>query len=267
MWGEATMLELSPEEFVLKPACAKISCEPNWKWQKRDAPMPNFDLFYVWNGEGEVVLNGEPYAVKRGSCFLFRPGDETSATHNPGRPLVITYIHFDVLRPPADIPHPYRILADPVDAEMMLTRYVRLFLMETFGREVEAKLVLKQLMIHLLREDRSAPASAGTSTQLVEVIREAANYIRQHPGAINKVEELALRAQLSPRYFSTKFKEIIGQTVQSYLIQAKIDRAEHLLHYAGMTVTEVADALGYRDVFFFSRQFKQYTGKSPSEMR
>jgi len=55
--------------------------------------------------------------------------------------------------------------------------------------------------------------------------------------------------------------------VQSYVIRARIERAQHLLLYAGMNVTEVADALGYRDIFFFSRQFKQYTGKSPSEIR
>ncbi|MNJ01019.1 HTH-type transcriptional activator Btr [compost metagenome] len=55
--------------------------------------------------------------------------------------------------------------------------------------------------------------------------------------------------------------------MQSYIIKTRIDRAQHLLLHAGMNVTEVADALGYRDIFFFSRQFKQYTGKSPSEIR
>jgi len=55
--------------------------------------------------------------------------------------------------------------------------------------------------------------------------------------------------------------------VQSYIIRMRIERAEHLLVHTGMNVTEVADALGYRDIFFFSRQFKQYTGKSPSEIR
>ncbi|MNP64606.1 HTH-type transcriptional activator Btr [compost metagenome] len=55
--------------------------------------------------------------------------------------------------------------------------------------------------------------------------------------------------------------------MQSYVIRARIERAQHLLLYAGMNVTEVADALGYRDIFFFSRQFKQHTGKSPSEIR
>lgn len=258
---------MSPQSLELKTAFAKIACEPGWKWQKREKPLANFDLFYVWSGEGEVVLNGKPYQVGAGSCFLFRPGDHTSATHNPQRPLVLTYIHFDVHEPLQDIPAPYRVLEETVDFEHLLSRYVRLFLVETFGAEEEGKLILKQLMIHLLRADRAAPIERKASNQLTEAIHEIANYIRQHPSLAHRVEDLAARAQLSPRYFSIKFKELIGMSVQSYTIKTRIDRAQHLLMHAGMNVTEVADTLGYRDIFFFSRQFKQYTGKSPSEIR
>jgi transcriptional regulator GlxA family with amidase domain len=144
---------------------------------------------------------------------------------------------------------------------------VRLFLVQTFAAEEEAKLILKQLMIHLLRQDLAEPIERKASNQLTENIHEVANYIRQHPAVNHRVDDLAARAGLSARYFSIKFKEMIGVSVQTYLIRSRIERAQHLLLHAGMNVTEVADALGYRDIFFFSRQFKQYTGKSPSELR
>ncbi|MCE5170148.1 AraC family transcriptional regulator [Paenibacillus profundus] len=261
------MLNAAPTLYELKPACAKITCEPNWKWLKREKAMPNYDLFYVWGGEGELFLNDEPYDIGKGSCFLFRPGDHTSATHNPQKPLTLTYIHFDINTEVTEIPAPYRKLEETVDFEHLLARYVRLFLADTYGAEIEAQLVLKQLMIHLLRVDKEEPGERKTSHQLAESIQEIANYIRQNPGANHRIQDLAKRAQLSPRYFSVKFKELIGMSVQTYIIRSRIERAEHLLHHAGMNVTEVADALGYRDIFFFSRQFKQYTGRSPSEIR
>lgn len=213
------------------------------------------------------MLNGEAYPISQGSCFLFYPGDETTATHNPQKPLVLTYIHFDIAEPAQMIPVRYRKLDERIDFEYMLVRYVRLFLEQAFAAEEEAKLILKQLMIHLLREDQRQPVERKVSNQLSEVVQEIANYIRQHPSLAHRVEDLASRAGLSPRYFSIKFKELIGVSVQSYIIKMRIERAEHLLVYTGMNVTEVADALGYRDIFFFSRQFKQYTGKSPSEIR
>lgn len=264
---DKNMLHLSPSSFVLKPAFAKIVCEPTWRWRKREKALDNYDLFYVWSGEGTVVLNGQSFSVGKGSCFLFRKGDHTTATHNPQKPLVLTYIHFDVSEPVSEVPNPYRVLEDTLDFEYMLSRYVRLFLIQAYAAEEEARLILKQLLISLLREERQPQVEKKVSNQLAEVIHEISNYVVQHPGLPHKVEDLAARAGLSPRYFSIKFKEIIGMSVQSYIIKSRIDRAQHLLLHAGMNVTEVADALGYRDIFFFSRQFKQYTGKSPSEIR
>jgi len=49
-----------------------------------------------------------------------------------------------------------------------------------------------------------------------------------------------------------------------YLIQARIDRAHQLLSETDMAVGTVAAALGYSDVAYFSRQYKQYTGVPPS---
>ena len=261
------MLHISPDSFILLPAFAKIVCEPGWRWARREKPMANFDLFYVWSGEGEVEVNGTHYEVGPGSCFLFRPGDYTSATHNPQKPLVLSYIHFAVNEAIDALPNRYRQLSDTVGIEYMLSHYVRLFLVQTYAAEEEAQLLLKQLMIHLLREDKQLPVEKKASNQLTEAIHEVANFVRQNPSIAHRVEDLAMRAQLSPRYFSMKFKELIGMSVQTYLIRTRIERAQHLLMHAGMNVTEVADALGYRDIFFFSRQFKQYTGRSPSEIR
>lgn len=263
------MLSLSPDDYILKPSFAKILCEPGWKWHRREQRLPNYDLFYVWSGEGEVFLNGKLYEVGHGSCFLFRPGDDTWAGHNPQKPLTLTYIHFDLAAEPELLPESYRVLKEPVDFERLLSGYVRLFLLkDLFGAQEEARLILKQLMIHLLREDRLEDKSGkGESAQLTEAIQEVANYIRLNAGAHHRLEDLAVRANLSPKYFSTKFRALMGQSVQSYMIRSRIERAEHLLRFAGLSVSEVAHVLGYRDVFFFSRQFKQHTGRSPSEIR
>lgn len=262
------MLYINPESLILKSSFATIHCEPNWKWKKRDQPMPNYDIFYVWGGEGELRLNGKAYSIKKGHCFLFEPGDETTATHNPQNPLVLTYIHFDVDETIRLIPSSHRLIENTISFESLLSQYVKLFLVNPFGAETEAKLILKQLLIQLLREDQVKEVRPeDTSNNLYESLREIANYIQQHPGKPHTIESLAVRAGLSERYFSKKFKQIIGQTVKSYIVYSRVKRAEHLLYFNGMTVTETASALGYNDLHFFSRQFKKYTGKNPSEIR
>jgi AraC family transcriptional regulator of arabinose operon len=96
---------------------------------------------------------------------------------------------------------------------------------------------------------------------------ESANYIREHLAVWYRVIDLANRSQLSPRYFSAKFKELLGITVQEYQVQCRLEKAEFLLHYGGMSVTETSNALGYKDVYYFSKQFKKHFGKNPSDIR
>ncbi|MCZ2260862.1 AraC family transcriptional regulator [Sporosarcina sp. G11-34] len=262
------MLNINPSDFVLKPFYGTIHCEPNWQWKKRENRIPNYDLFYIWSGEGKLVLNGKSYDVAKGHCFLFKPGDQTSATQSPQNRLKLTYIHFDITVTSLITPSAHRIIGNTISFESLLTQYIRLCLIKEYGSEIEAKLILKQLMIHLLREDQEKEKEVlEISNSLLETIQEIANYVQVHPSERHSIASLAVRANLSPQYFSQKFKQYMGHTIKFHIVSSRIKRAEHLLHYSGMTVTETAYALGYNDLHFFSRQFKKYTGKNPSEIR
>lgn len=262
------MIHLAEASYIPTNFYARIKCEPQWKWPQREKPLENYDLFYVWEGSGEVYVQGQAYSVGKGICFLFRPGDYPCAKHDPLNGLTISYIHFNVTEEPQLIPAVFRKITDPLEFETLLSRYVRLRLSTLYGAEVEARLILKQLMIYLLRCDHSdRSAQPQTSMTLQTQLLEIANYIREHPANWFTIAELASRAQLSPRYFSAKFKQIIGVSVQEYEIASRIQRAEFLLHYGGLTVAEAADSLGYQDIYYFSKQFKQQTGLNPSKIR
>lgn len=262
------MINLPESAYQATNFYAKIRCEPEWRWPEREKPLDNYDLFYVWGGSGEVTVNEQTYRVDKGSCFLFRLGDYTSATHDPQNPLVITYVHFNLEDVAQHLPMVYRRLADSTDMEILLSRYVHLRLSSLYGAAEEANLILKQMMIYVLRIDQFNLASTpDVSMDLQDRLLEVANYVREHPHTWFKVSELASRAQLSPRYFAGKFKLLMGVTVQEYEIRCRLDRAEFLLRYGGMTVSETADALGYEDVYYFSKQFKQYFGRNASQVR
>lgn len=262
------MINLPETSYQATHFYAKIKCEPNWKWPKREKPLENFDFFYVWDGSGEVIVNDQSYSVSKGSCFLFRPGDYTSAAHEKQNPLVLTYIHFNLADPPQLIPSVYRMISDTTELEILLSRYVHLRLSSLFGASEEANLILKQIMIYLLRLDQlGLQPQSNLSLDLQDRVLEAANYIKEHPAIWYRVIDLANRSRLSPRYFSVKFKELLGVTVQEYQVQCRLERAEFLLHYGGMSVTETSIALGYKDVYYFSKQFKKHFGKNPSDIR
>lgn len=51
------------------------------------------------------------------------------------------------------------------------------------------------------------------------------------------------------------------------MILARIQRAKYLLANSSLSVGQIAESLGYADIFPFSRQFKKKTGQSPRGFR
>ncbi|WNR46266.1 AraC family transcriptional regulator [Paenibacillus roseipurpureus] len=256
-------------EIILNPFFGKVNCEVNWKWSRDSEPFVDFDFWYVWEGEGEVTLNNGMYPVRAGDCFLFKPGDLASAKHNSARPLTVTYIHFTVQGDASKLMSlPSLVHFDPAEFhESYLDRFVHVRWAEGYGHDDEAITLLKLLLLLFERQSPEHAAVGDPARRtLNRVMLEIAARIRQDPGRHYRIHELAEAAHLSPRYFSLKFKDTMGQTIESYLIDKRIERATYLLKL-GMNVSEVAEALGYRSIYFFSRQFKKVTGTNPSEIR
>lgn len=52
-----------------------------------------------------------------------------------------------------------------------------------------------------------------------------------------------------------------------YLAAHRLERAKTLLAYSDMSVTEVAEHLGFGSIHYFSRAFKRHHGVEPSSFR
>ena len=81
------------------------------------------------------------------------------------------------------------------------------------------------------------------------------------------VGDMASAAAVSRSGLQRKLKQTMGITPQDLLKEARIKRACQLLRQTDKNVAEVAYACGFSDPKYFSRSFKQSTGKSPTEYR
>lgn len=68
-------------------------------------------------------------------------------------------------------------------------------------------------------------------------------------------------------YLSNLFSSLEGITLEQYIIRQKIERAKELLLYDELSLSQIANRLGYSSVAHLSGQFKKVTGMAPSELK
>lgn len=69
---------------------------------------------------------------------------------------------------------------------------------------------------------------------------------------------------LSESTLRRQFRQAMGLSPHEYLIQVRVARAKELLAGTGLPLKAIARRLGYSDVYYFSRQFRQLTGLPPA---
>lgn len=97
-------------------------------------------------------------------------------------------------------------------------------------------------------------------------IKPAIDYIEKH--FLDKkitAEELTLCCTISYPYIKKLFVKKFGVPPIKYSIQLKINYACDLLKSELYTISQISEICGYNDIYFFSRQFKEYIGISPTD--
>ena len=81
------------------------------------------------------------------------------------------------------------------------------------------------------------------------------------------VTDMAAQLNLSPRYLSDMLKQETGKTAMDLIHIYVISEAKNLLKVHDQNVSEVAYALGFENLPYFSRLFKKEVGVSPNQYR
>lgn len=81
------------------------------------------------------------------------------------------------------------------------------------------------------------------------------------------IREVAKGAAMSPFHFIRQFQALFGETPHQLRIQARLDRAKHLLALSDYSVTDVCMEVGFSSLGSFSDLFSRRVGVPPSAYR
>lgn len=93
------------------------------------------------------------------------------------------------------------------------------------------------------------------------------NDIFNYPQRKWSVDEIAKSVSISRSTVQHAYKNAFGVSISQDVISSRIRRAKYYLTSTNLTISKIAELCGYNSTVFFTRQFKNVEGKSPTEYR
>jgi len=156
----------------------------------------------------------------------------------------------------------------------LLNQFIQFATSETGSKRAGSQSVLNRLselmFVEVVRMhmDRLANNNTGWLAGLRDpLVGRALTLLHARPAHAWTLEELASQAAASRSALADRFTEIVGCPPIQYLTQWRMQIAAKRLADPGVKVAAVAHDVGYESEAAFSRAFKKFVGRAPSQWR
>jgi AraC family transcriptional regulator, arabinose operon regulatory protein len=262
---------LEPEAWLTALLCRGLSIPlfgyttVSLDWRVAPRSIDEHLVYFIVNNACEGRVGNRPFRLEPGSFSWIMPGANHELWIPRGsRPFKL---YFFKLKMDGSNGRSPRLSQEqivqgncwalrPSIAAIVASREVKLMYHETHLRGLLAVLFSRVLRDSTTRVLGGAVLNQAQRQHLVQ-------YVRTQTSARPTPRDLAVELHLSADYFSRAFRRTFSVSPRRWLLNERIRLAAMLLAKPGLSVSEVAYQFGYRDVYLFSRQFKQVFGLSP----
>lgn len=244
------------------------------------------EIAYVADGTGTHMINGTEHPISKGDIFLINY-DIPHAFVPESAPLLIynciftpAYFnealgesrnffdvtdHFLLSNLYTKFPTDYIFVsAHGSENHQILNIYERM-LYEFTQKQIGYRDIMRGYVIELLVIicRLKLNVNAGKTQRMLEILE----HINEHYKETILTEDLAAVAGFSSSHFRRLFKSLTGKTLSLYVQSLRIQEACDLLKSKEMSVEQIAETVGYKDMKHFYTVFKRVTGKLPKAFR
>lgn len=252
----------------------------------------DYELLYLEKGELRICIEGNRHTLRPGDIVLFKPGKEHEFEDSSGE-CWMPHIHFDALHYDdfEDVPINFKRMKDCAELETNWLRPDVLGGVLDFpdiiriNNHHEVCKNLHRLIYAYDRRDGDFPILQKSITLTIlyliskgleesvhsrsvlheQALDNAVTHIMEHYHQSVRLEDLSKIACLSVYHFSRLFKQKFGVSPHQYQMRYRIAKAKELMICSRLSLTAIAEKIGYGSVFAFSKAFKQAEGVSPRQ--
>lgn len=246
---------------------------------------PELELGYITGGSGDYILENRTYRAESGDLFLVCPNEQHCVPTIDSPELtsfniyLTSYFLWHIVSEYVDYGR-LRMLINSADGLEHRLRGLGaqvceiMELCENTVRAEASRHCIRFLVLRLVVGITSVIPESGDDSQLLmsavthrDDIQKAIGFINDNLTEPITLEEIAKSAGMSRSHFSTTFRDATGIPPYEYLLLQRIERAVGMLRNKDMTIIEVAQSCGFRNLANFNKAFRKITNMSPSGYR
>ena len=239
-------------------------------------------LIYILSGTCTYNINGVPHKVKKGDLLVLNPHvyhGKILAKDSEIHEFQVGFENFHIkeLLPNHFLENQVSPIVNVVNFENELMKCCSDTLLEQSKNQPALELGLKSIGMRLFSILFNATFESSTlkekgilnlenydKTTIVNTVLEFINDNYMYNLSLDIISQ---NMYLSPVYISKIFKETTGDSPINYLIKLRLSKAKELLENGDQHINKVSLAVGYPDVYHFSKLFKKYYGCPPSKLK
>ena len=247
------------------------NCEPGYSY----GPIirPRAIIHYVTSGKGRLVIKGKEFHIHGGQVFYIPNNISAYYEADHDEPWCYRWLHIggstfhSVLKEiKLDEDHPVLDIKPPVSEDSPTFEELVDDIFNNYKREYYCVGKVYEIIDYFKSVYGIEETENAEDLQLMYV-RTVIKYIQLKYSEQLHMEDIAGACGLNRSYLSRLFHDATGYTIKGYLLSYRMMTAQTLLRKTDKPVQYIASAVGYLDIFTFSKAFKKYTGLTPSEYR
>ena len=218
-------------------------------------------LVYFVEGVNEYLYDGVVYAATPGTLLYLPRGRAYEIRRKT--PSQCIYINFSTLADCNELPFAKQYPNDTKFRDAFLA-LLSAFRRRRVGYEAETLGILYSILAMIRMADRTAYLPEAR----YQIIQPAVEYMNAN-FAIDDLrsEKLAELCSVSVRYFNKLFAVFFNTSPHEYIIRLRLDAAQNLLVTSNESISHIAAACGFSDVYYFCRIFRRRVGMTATEYR
>ncbi|KOY15110.1 hypothetical protein AMS66_17880 [Paenibacillus xylanivorans] len=233
-----------------------------------------YKIHYILDGKGTFEVGGKKVELRKGQGFLIVPHSVVHYEADQNDPWEYSWVAFQGSTCPSLLQqsclsehHPIFELGND-DDEIRSCLHRMISSRNTHkGWEISMTGLLFQffsILIDRASEDRPIPFQDYTKETYVTQVMD---FIEINYANTITVQSIASHVGLQRSYLCSLFKDKMGTSIQSYLVNYRMRRAAELTLDPALTIGDISRSVGYADQLLFSKMFKKVMGEAPTYYR